>query len=169
VNRKTNSSTTYRQTISIDTKGVITTIAGTGTSGYTGDGGQATSRTMKYPAQLFLHKNSLYFADGSNFVVRKIDLNTGIITTDVGQGNNTHNGDGGQAILANLQFSRGIAFDNVGNMYVSEKLYIRKVDLDGVIKTIAGNGANANTGDGGDPLLATFGQAFTLSFDYNYI
>jgi hypothetical protein len=152
----------------IDTNGIITTIAGTSTSGYTGDGGQATACTMNNPAQLSLYKNSLYFADGSNFVIRKIDLNTGIITTVVGQGNNTHSGDGGQATLANLQFPRGVIFNNLGNMYISEKPYIRKVDLDGVISTIAGNGSNANTGDGGDPLLATFGQAFTLAFDSNY-
>jgi hypothetical protein len=153
----------------IDTNGIITTIAGTGTCGYTGDGGQATSCTMSNPAQLSLYKNSLYFADGSNFVIRKIDLNTDIITTVVGQGNNTHNGDGGQAILANLQFPRGVIFDNVGNMYISEKTYLKKVDLDGIISTIAGNGSNANTGGGGDPLLATFGQAFTLAFDSDYI
>ncbi len=73
------------------------------------------------------------FCRWEQFVVRKIDLNTGIITTVVGQGNYTHNGDGGQAILANLQFPRGVVFDNVGNMYISEKPYIRKVDLNGVI------------------------------------
>jgi hypothetical protein len=141
--------------------GTISTIAGTGgVSGNSGQGGQATSAllnrarsvlidsndiiyivcsgsttscTMTNPAQSSLYKNSLYSADGSNFVVRKIDLNTGIITTVVGQGNNTHNGDGGQAILANLQFPRGVVFDDVMNMYISEKPYIRKVDLNGVI------------------------------------
>jgi hypothetical protein len=77
----------------IDTNGIITTIAGTGTSGYTGDGGQATSCTMNGPAQIGLYNNSLYFADGSNFVVRKIGLGTRIITTVVGQENNTHNGE----------------------------------------------------------------------------
>jgi hypothetical protein len=153
----------------IDTNGIITTIAGTGVSGYTGDGGQATSCTMSRPAQISLHNNSLYFVDSGNVVIRKIDLDTGIITTVVGQGNNTHSGDGGQATLANLQFPRGIVFDAVGNMYVSEKPYIRKVDLDGVISTIAGNGSNSNTGDGGDPLLASFGQAFNLCFDSDYI
>jgi serine/threonine-protein kinase len=54
-------------------------------------------------------------------------------------------------------------------MYISEKPHIKKVDLNGVISTLAGYGSNGNTGDGGDPLLATFGQAFTLAFDSNYI
>ena len=149
----------------IDTNGIITCIGGNGSSGYTGDGGQAILASINSPCQIALYQNSLFFVDGVNNVIRKIDLDTGIISTLAGTGINTSNGNGGQAILANLQFPRGVAFDTYGNMHISEKPHIRKVDVNGIITLIAGTGANGNTGDGGDPLLATFGQTFYISFD----
>ena len=149
----------------VDTNGIITNIGGTGSSGYTGDGGQATLATMNAPAQIAIFQNSLYIADGNNFVIRKIDLQTGVISTVVGAGQNTSTGSGGPAIMANLQFPRGVAFDVYGNMYISEKPHVRKIDANGIITLIAGTGRDGNTGDGGDPQLATFGQALYITFD----
>jgi hypothetical protein len=118
---------------------------------------------MKKPTQLSLYKNSLYFVDSDNYRIREIDLNT----TVVGTGINAYSADG-QALSINLRFPRGIVFDDLGNMSITEEYYIRKVNLDGFVSTIAGTGNRGNTGDGGDPLLATFGLNYYLSFDSNY-
>jgi hypothetical protein len=151
----------------IDTNGIITTIAGNGTSGCTGDGGDALSATFKTPTQLFLDENTnfLFVADRFNNAIRKIDLNTRIITTIVGNGTNGSSGDGGQATSALLSNPTGVVLDALGNIYIGEFRKVRKVDLSGIITTIAGTGNGGYSGDGGDPLSATFGQVYNIILD----
>jgi hypothetical protein len=141
----------------IDTSGIMTKIAGTGSRGFSGDGGQASQATLNYVAQLCLYQGNLYFIDGINNRIRKIDFSTGIITTVVGTGLGEESGDGGQATLANLSFPRGLIFDITGNMFIADLLNVRKVDTNGIITTIVGQNANY--------FNYSFGQSFYLSFD----
>ena len=151
----------------IDTNGIMTRIAGTGGNGYSGDNGPATSATFGYPCQLFLNQTTmcLYVTDGGNYAVRQINLNSGIITTVVGNGTSSSTGDGGLATLATLLSSRGITFDKVGNMYISGGPTVRKVDLNGIITTFAGTGTLGNTGDNGIAMLAEFAALSYIDFD----
>lgn len=110
--------------------GVVTTIAGTGVPGYSGDGGRATEAQLNYPQDLEIGPDgNLYFADTNNHVVRMIDLSTGVIRTVVGSGTRGYGGDGGPALAAQLNRPFGIAFDEHGDLYVSDTFNgrIRKV------------------------------------------
>ncbi len=100
---------------------VVTTIAGTGIPGYSGDGGPALQAQIQYPQDVELGPDGrLYFADTNNHVVRAIDLGTGIITTVAGNGVRGYSGDGGPALQAQLNRPFGIAFDANGDLYVSD-------------------------------------------------
>jgi len=130
--------------------GIITTVAGTGEAGYTGDGGLAIDAEISYPRSLALDTSgNLYFTSG-NRVVRKVDTN-GIITTIAGNGNYGGGGDGGPATAATFRALRGVAVDSSGNLYIADKSShrIRKVDTNGIITTVAGNGYLGFEGDGG--------------------
>ena len=112
--------------------GIITTIAGTGTGAYAGDGGAATSAALHNPEYLTLDSaDNLYIGDYLNNRVRKVNAATGIITTIAGNGTGAYAGDGGAATSAELQYPSGITFDNAGNLYVSDlgNSRIRKIDL----------------------------------------
>jgi sugar lactone lactonase YvrE len=134
--------------------GLITTYAGNGTQGYTGDGGQATNATLNAPAGLvFDTEGSLYISDESNHCVRKVTT-SGVISTFAGVGTAGYSGDGGAATAAELDGPNGLAFDAVGNLYITDNLnnVIRKVNTAGVITTIAGVQSNCcvyYSGDGG--------------------
>ncbi len=110
--------------------GQIVTVAGTGDRDYGGDGGQAAEAQISYPQDLeFGPDGNLYFADTNNNRVRMVDLSTGVITTVVGTGEKGYAGDGGQAVDAELDRPFGVAFDDVGDLYVSDTFNsrIRKV------------------------------------------
>ncbi len=138
--------------------GIITTVAGTGAFGYSGDGGQATSAKLTNPMGIAVDgAGNLYVADTGNFRIRKVSL-AGIITTVAGGGtisfqppNPIPTGDGGLATLAILDFPVGVAVDGPGNIYIADQGFtrIRKVTTDGIINTIAGNGSRGYYGDGG--------------------
>ena len=121
--------------------GVITTIAGNGTSGYSGDGGLATSAHLSHPEGTALDaSNNLYIADSGNSCIRMISNITGVITTVVGNGKYGYSGDGGKATDANLQTPVAIAFDQSGNIYIidANNNYIRMVAKStGVITSVA--------------------------------
>ncbi len=133
---------------------VITTIAGTGTAGYSGDGGQATAATIKYPIGVNLDSSgNVYFGDYQGFnVIRKITVSTGIISTVAGiAGSSGYNGDNIQATSATLYYPHDVELDSSGNMYISDRSNnrIRKVDVStGVITTVVGTGTASSTGDG---------------------
>ena len=139
--------------------GLITTVAGQASSGFSGDGLPATSATMFEPHGVALDaEGSLFIADTGNSRVRKRDASTGIITTVAGDGNLGSSGDRGAATLARLRSPEGIAVDSQGNVYISDTLNsrVRKVDATfGLITTVAGDGSFAFSGDGGLSFRAT--------------
>jgi hypothetical protein len=137
--------------------GVITTIAGTygqvGSAGHIGDGGPASAAYLDWPSGLaFDSAGNLYIADSDHYVVRKISASSGIITTVAGNGAGNYSGDGGPATSAGLSVIDALAFDSAGNLYISSSYTarVRKVAAStGVITTVAGNGDEGVTGDGG--------------------
>ena len=133
--------------------GIITTIAGNGTAGYSGDGGAATSAELDMPYDIALDSSgNIYIADSDNSRVRKITASTGIITTIAGNGTAGYSGDGAAATSAKLDLPTGVGVDSSGNVYIADELNfrVRKVTVStGVISTIAGNGTSGYSGDGG--------------------
>ncbi len=114
--------------------GIITTVAGTGVAGFSGDGGPATLALLSEPRGLTLGDDAtLYIADTVNARIRRVDLTTGVITTVVGNGAKRFAGDGGQAIRASLRNPRGVSFDSAGRMLIADTLNnrIRVVAADG--------------------------------------
>jgi uncharacterized protein (TIGR03437 family) len=139
--------------------GIITTVAGTGTSGFSGDGGPATSAQLSFPIGIAVDSaGNLYIADNANQRVRKVTASTGVISTIAGTGTAGFSGDGGPGTAAQLNNLQNVAVDKDGNVYISDfsNNRIRKVNAsDGVITTIAGTGTAGFSGDGG---LATAAQ-----------
>jgi len=137
----------------IDKFDTLFTIAGTGTPGYSGDGGIAAIATFGSPACIVIDTvGNLFITDQYNKVIRKINRTTNIVTTVCGSGGGGFGGDGGPATAANLEQPEGVWVDKLGNIYVVDKgnQRVRKVDaLTGNINTIAGNGTNGYSGDGG--------------------
>ena len=136
----------------IDPSGTVTTIAGTGIAGFSGDLGPATAAQLKSPYGLALSSTGdLYVADSGNHRIRKIDLDTGVISTVAGIGVAAPAIDGIPALVAPLNTPQGISLDAAGNLYIADmgNHTVRKIGTDGFIRTIAGTGASGNTGDGG--------------------
>ena len=159
----------------VNTAGVISTIAGNGTAGYSGDGGAATASKLYFPEDItFDAAGNLYIADTYNNVVRKIN-SLGIISTiagngfNAGTGNGGYSGNGGQATAAELNYPEGIAFDNEGSLYISDfnNSAIRKVATSGIICTISGNGTYGYSGDGGQAFNAELNSPTDVVFDTN--
>ena len=151
----------------IDKNGMLTRFAGTGTAGYSGDGGPALEATLKIPAGLLADdKGNIYIADRENHVVRKVSTK-GIITTIAGNGTAGFSGDGGQAVKASLNFPSGLAFDSKGNLYISDRSNnrIRVINSKGIISTYAGNGEEGYGGDSGPALNARIDRPFGLAID----
>ena len=95
--------------------GIISTIAGTGTSSYSGDNGAATSATLNYPQGVGLDTaGNVYIADTRNIRIRKVTISTGIITTFAGTGTSSYSGDNGLATSATLNYPYGVAVDSAG-------------------------------------------------------
>jgi len=131
--------------------GIITTVAGNGTSGYSGDGGPATQIQLDHPTDVAVGPDgSVYIADAGNDAIRRVGPN-GMITTVAGNGTSGYSGDGGPAIQAQLDFPVGIAIGAEGSLYIvdSDNNRIRQVRPDGIITTLAGNGTPGFSGDGG--------------------
>lgn len=131
--------------------GVITTLAGTGTAGFTGDGGAAASGRLNMPVGIAIAPDrSIYIADFNNHRVRRIDA-SGVITTIAGTGIPGYNGDGIAATDAHLNGPNGVAIAVDGSVIVTEGLgqRVRRIAPDGTITTIAGNGLTGDSGDNG--------------------
>lgn len=144
----------------ITPSGTITTIAGTGVAGFSGDGGPATSAQLNNPLGLAVTSGgNLEVADSGNDVVRQISLSTGDISTVAGEGGvSGYGGDGGLATDATLNFPEGVTSDSSGDLLISDTFnnVVREVSSStGNISTIAGDGTQGFAGDGG---TATSGE-----------
>lgn len=147
--------------------GTITTIAGTGQSGYSGDNGPAVRATLSGPNGMAVDAaGNLYFADTENNVVRRLSA-SGIISTVAGTGIGGYTGDNGPAVKATLRSPFGVALDQAGNLYIADSgnYVIRRVDVYGTIQTVAGTGNAGLNGDGGPATQATFTVPRDLAFD----
>jgi sugar lactone lactonase YvrE len=148
--------------------GIITTVAGTGSRGYGGDGGPATKARINYPKGVELGPDgSLFIADNDNHRVRRVDASTGIITTVAGTGSRGFGGDGGPASTARLDEPRNVDFDAEGNLYIVDEGNdrIRRVTPSGTISTIAGNGTRGSSGDGGPATHAALDRPRDVAVD----
>ena len=140
----------------VELNGTVTTVAGTGVPGFSGDGGLATAARLSSPVGVAVgFGDTLLLSDSGNNRVRKI-LADGTITTIAGSGAPAYSGDGGPAIEAILDAPGGIAVDSRNNLYIADSLNdrVRRVDISGVMTTIAGTGAQGYAGDGGKATLA---------------
>ena len=133
--------------------GDIVTVAGTGTTGYSGDGGPATSATLSEPSGVAVDASgNLFIADTYNYRIREVVKATGNIITIAGNGSTTDSGDGGPATSAGISGPWGVAVDASGNVYIADYSgqRIREVvKATGNIITVAGNGTGGYSGDGG--------------------
>jgi streptogramin lyase len=136
----------------IGVDGVLTTIAGTGVSGFTGDGGPALQGTFNKPHEIRFDANGdLYIVDMVNHAVRKIEMKTGILTTIAGTGQPGYSGDGGPAVKAQFKQPHSIQFGPGGDLYICDigNHVIRRIDREtGMISTFAGTGKAGDTPDG---------------------
>jgi sugar lactone lactonase YvrE len=149
--------------------GIITTVAGNGTAGYSGDGGPATSAELDTPFGVAVDASgNLYIVDVNNDRIRKVTASTGIITTVAGNGTFGYSGDGGAAISAELYTPLGVAVDASGNIYIADSgnNRIRKVTAStGVITTVAGNGTAGYSGDSGAATSGELNSPFGVAVD----
>jgi len=141
----------------ISPSGIITTVAGNGSSIMAGDGGPAVEASLHLPQGVAVDpSDNLLIADSGNYRVRKVDLRTGIITTIAGSGRFGSDGDGQAAVQASFRFPYGVAADNFGMIYVidGDDHRVRRIDQNGLISAFAGNGSQGGDGDGGPALDA---------------
>jgi hypothetical protein len=151
----------------VNTSGIISTIAGTGYNGSTGDGGSAIAAKLNQPSSIATDAvGNIYITE--NFRIRKINT-SGIITTIAGNGNFGFSGDGGLAISAELHSPRGITVDAGGNLYIADNQNhrIRKVNTSGIITTVAGTSTNGFSGDGGSAVMAQLNQPTDVVVDFS--
>ena len=151
----------------VDVHGIISTVAGSGLEGFSGDGGAATNAGMDLPAAVVVDSTgNVYFADSSDQRIRKVDTN-GIITTVAGNGTAGFAGDGGLATQASLYYPEGLALDAAGELFIADtsNQRVRKVDTNGIITTVAGNGGTADSGDGGLAVNASVDDPFAVAVD----
>ncbi len=158
----------------VDRFGTITTYAGNGASGFSGDGGPAADAGLYLPEGVALDgAGNLYVADSAHYRIRKIDAAPPHnIVTVAGNGTFGNGGDNGQATLAQIGFVHSVAIDPAGNLYIADRNNnkIRKVDLSGTITTVAGNGAFCGnepcpTGDGGPAVAAQLNSPEGVALD----
>ena len=136
--------------------GRITTVAGTGTAGFSGDDGLATAAQLANPTGVAVDAaGNLYIADNGNHRVRRVDP-SGVITTVAGTGAQGFSGDRGPAIAAQLNSPVGVAVDTAGSLYIADRgnERVRRVDPSGVIITVAGTGVQGFSGDRGPAIAA---------------
>ena len=153
--------------------GIITTVAGNGNFGFSGDGGPATEAALGL--SFFSGSEvvpdaagNLFIADTFNHRVRKVDAVTGIITTVAGSGEEGFSGDGGAATAAALSSPLGVAVDSIGNLFITDRdnNRVRKVDAaSGIISTVAGSGEEGFSGDGGAATAAALSSPLGVAVD----
>ena len=146
--------------------GIITTIAGTGAAGYTGDNGAATSATLNKPSAVVEGSTGLYILDSGNNAVRMVSA-TATISTVAGTGMAGYTGDGGPATSATLHTPYGLNIDSAGDLYIADSMnnVVRMVNTAGIISTIAGNGTSGYSGDGGAATSAMLNNPQGVAID----
>ena len=153
--------------------GLISTVAGSGTTGYDGDFGAATAASLSYPNSVCTDTSgNIYFAETGNHTIRRIDAATGIITTVAGTGTAGYSVNGTPATTAQLSEPNAVYADKYGYIYISDygNNIVRAITPGGLIFTIAGNGYYGYSGDGGPPLGASFrGPTAVCTDDSGYI
>ena len=151
----------------ITTAGIILTVAGNGSPGYSGNGGPAIAAQLNAPSGVAIDGvGNLYIADYANNVVRKVDT-SGIISLYAGTGTPGYTGDGFAATLAMLNSPVGIAVDAAGDLFIADNgnHVVRKVNLSGIISTVAGTGTLGNSGDGGLATAALLNAPYGIALD----
>jgi len=151
----------------VDRAGIISTIAGTGVRGASGDGGPARQAQVGYVERLAVDTaGNLYFADSSNYRIRRISP-AGIISSVAGIGRPGNSGDGAAATLAAIGYVKGLAVDSAQNIYFTDSTSntLRRINAAGTISRIAGTGVAGFSGDGGSPLSATFRDLSGVAVD----
>jgi hypothetical protein len=151
----------------IDANGIVTTVAGTGTAGLSGDGGPATVARLNGPARIaFSPSGDLFIADTNNNRVRRVNA-SGVITTVAGTGSASYGGDGGQATAARIRQPYDIAFGPDGAYYIADRgnQRVRKVATTGIITTVAGNGVSGYNGDDIPATSARLRTPYSLAVD----
>ena len=147
----------------------ITTIAGTGVKGFSGDGGPGTIGQLNNPYGLVIGPGgALYICEVDNHRIRRLDMKTGKLSTVAGNGTEGYSGDGGPALEASLNQPYEIRFDKAGNMFFVEMKnhIVRRVDArTKIISTVAGSGKPGFSGDGGPAAKAQFNQPHSIAFD----
>lgn len=153
----------------VNTAGIISTVAGTGVPGYTGDGGAATSAKLNQPVSVAISPSGiLYIADKAAHVIRAVNTGSGQISTFAGTGAPGFSGDGGSATLASLNNPWGIALDTSGDLAVSDNGNdrIRAINIaSGMIFTIAGSGTPGFSGDGSLASAAQLNSPAYIAFN----
>ena len=149
--------------------GVISTVAGTGSFGSSGDGGIATSAKLYDPDDIAIDASgNIYIADTGNSRMRMVMKSTGIISTVAGTRSYGYSGDGGLATSAALYYPYGVALDASGNIYIADTEIhcIRMVTKStGIISTVAGTGLSGYSGDGGLATSAALGYPSGVAID----
>lgn len=149
--------------------GIITTVAGTGQTGYTGDGGPATSARISSPSAVALDAaGNLYIAVTLSMRIRMVDAATKTITTVAGNGDPAFSGDGGPATAASLTFPNGVAVSSSGDLFIADTFNnrVRRVDAQTkIMTTFAGNGVQGYFGDGALASSASLLTAYHVAFD----
>ncbi len=152
----------------IDHAGIISTVAGNGTSGYSGDGGPAVTAQLSFPLGIAIDRaDNLLITEWGNHCIRMVDT-FGNITTIAGTGTSGYNGDGIAATGALLSSPYDVVVDSAGNIYISDwnNFRIRKIDLSGMISTIAGTGSIGYSADG-TAATSAFIQPHAIALDLN--
>ncbi|MEQ9409136.1 MAG: hypothetical protein RIK87_15480 [Fuerstiella sp.] len=149
--------------------GQVGTIAGSGTNAYTGDGGAATSAAVSQPFGLVIGPDTaLYVCEVGSHVIRRVDRQSGVISTVVGTGKKGYSGTGGPATAARLNEPYEVRFDAAGNMFFVEMQnhIVRRVDANtGNIELVAGNGTQGFAGDGGPATAASLNRPHSIALD----
>lgn len=151
----------------INTSGIVSTFAGNGIAGYSGDGGPATAASLYYPIDLLDDAaGNVYIVDNTNHRIRKVDV-AGNISTYAGNGIAAYSGDGGPATAASLRNPNRMTIDAAGNIFIADASnnVIRKVSNTGIITTVVGTGVSGFSGDGGPATAARMSQPLGVGFD----
>lgn len=147
---------------------VITTIAGNGSAGYTGNNTAATLASLYVPTMIAIDNDgNIYINDQGNSAIRKINSQSGIITTIAGDGTPGFSGDGTPATNAKFDLNWGIVIDGQNNIFITdqENYRVREINASGTINTIAGTGSAADNGDGGPATAAAAGTPLGIALD----